>query len=389
MNSHKILSWNVRGLRKAKNKRNLKDLIRKHDPGIICVHESMLTELHEKDMKLLWNQGEFKVIFQPAKGHSGGLVTCWNPELYELFNYISVLNCLGVTLKALFTGQCFNVYKIYGPQQSSKKRVLWKVLKDLLDININNPCIFIGDFNCVRTVRERFNCSGLREDQSGFNKWIKDSNLIEIPLVNAKYTWLGPGGKKSRLDRAFANIKWAKKGNWELKATIKRNSDHRGILLSDSGLNWGPRPFRIFNVWLKEHSLFPLIEKRINEGNWKGNVQAILKNIKEITREWNLGINENIHVRIENLESKIAELEDKELYDQDLDISKMELEELHLKKDSMLKQKARISWLKEEDRNTKFFHQAIQKRRSRNNIRKLSFEGKSITEPVEIKQVIL
>lgn len=52
----------------------------------------------------------------------------------------------------------------------------------------------------------------------------------------------------------------------------------------------------------------------------------------------------------------------------------------------MLKQKARISWLKEGDRNTKFFHQAIQRRRSRNNIRKLTYKGKSIIDPLEIRQ---
>lgn len=118
-------------MRKNKNKRNLRDLIRKHDPNIVCVQESMLSDFQEEDMKLLCNHGEFKVIFQPASGHSGGLISCWNPELYELCNYISMHNCLGITLKALLTGQCFNVFNVYGPQQSSRKKVLWKELRRL------------------------------------------------------------------------------------------------------------------------------------------------------------------------------------------------------------------------------------------------------------------
>lgn len=51
----------------------------------------------------------------------------------------------------------------------------------------------------------------------------------------------------------------------------------------------------------------------------------------------------------------------------------------------MFRQQARISWLKESDRNTKFFHHAIQRRRARNNIRKFLHHGKTILELVEIK----
>lgn len=74
---------------------------------------------------------------------------------------------------------------------------------------------------------------------------------------------------------------------------------------------------------------------------------------------------------------------------QNIDILKMELEDLYLVRDSMLKQKARVSWLKEGDRNTKFFHHSIQRRRSRNNIKRIVHKGKSIVDLLEIKQAFL
>lgn len=114
-----------------------------------------------------------------------------------------------------------------------------------------------------------------------------------------------------------------------------------------------------------------LIDNKIKETSSKGNVQASLKRIKGIIKDWNLGIN------------------CKATQDPDTEILRMELDELCLVRDSMLKQKVRISWLKDGDRNTKKFHHSIHRRRSRNNIRKIIHKGNSILDPVEIKQAFL
>lgn len=158
----------------------------------------------------------------------------------------------------------------------------------------------------LRSINERMPCTRMNQDHFHFNQWTKDTNILEVPLINAKFTWIGPSNRKSTLDRAFINLEWAKVGVWELKATVNKNSNHRGIVFSDGNMNWGPKPFRVFNTWLKEEGLLKLIEDKSKGGNSKGNIQVTLKKIKSLIKEWNLGSNGNIHLRIDKLEADLA-----------------------------------------------------------------------------------
>ena len=82
----------------------------------------------------------------------------------------------------------------------------------------------------------------------------------------------------------------------------------------------------------------------------------------------------------------MADLEDKSVTGVDLDSCKLELEEQYLIRDCIIRQQAIISWLQEGDKNTKFFHQALQRRRSRNNIRKILVLNSTISDPDGIKK---
>ncbi|KAK1376201.1 hypothetical protein POM88_032394 [Heracleum sosnowskyi] len=221
-----------------------------------------------------------------------------------------------------------------------------------------------------------------------FNSWIEDSNLLEILLENANFNWIGPNGKKSKLDRALSNSEWPNQADWTLKALSRKNSDHRGILLRSKQQNWGPKPFRVFNVWLRNSSLNKEIEEHFSKsyGLTNQHLQQKLRNVKHVIKAWNLSMNENIFQRISKMEDKFAKLEEENNPRNELAILKMSMEELCLIRDSMLKQKARVEWLKEGDRNSKKFHQAIQKRRVRNSIKKLLCNGRLSSGPLEIKQ---
>lgn len=136
--------------------------------------------------------------------------------------------------------------------------------------------------------------------------------------------------EKSRLDRALINMELASKGDWKLIATARMNSDHRGILLVDINLKWGAKPFRVFNFWLKVESLTKLVEEKCKGSVLQGNAQALIRKIRNIIEEWNSGTNGNVYKKIEELELKLAELEDTSVQGMELDICKLELEEQYL-----------------------------------------------------------
>lgn len=102
--------------------------------------------------------------------------------------------------------------------------------------------------------------------------------------------------------------------------------------------------------------------------------------IKQIVKCWNNSVNGNIYFRISALEERLSEADDLNHPHEEVAILKMELEELLLEKISMLRQKARISWLKEGDRNSKFFHQSILRRRAHNRIQELSWRGELLKD---------
>lgn len=65
------------------------------------------------------------------------------------------------------------------------------------------------------------------------------------------------------------------------------------------------------------------------------------------------------------------------------------LNEKNEEHESILKQKSRIQWLKEEDLNTRFFYSTVKKKRWQNNIQGVSVKGEWITNPDHIKEIFV
>ena len=93
-----------------------------------------------------------------------------------------------------------------------RKKEFWEDIRNILLCLGSEPVVFIGDFNSIRSKKERKNCVYARHDMEAFNRMIDDGNLLEIEITNAKFTWFGPDGKKSKLDRVLVNTEWLQNG---------------------------------------------------------------------------------------------------------------------------------------------------------------------------------
>jgi hypothetical protein len=134
----------------------------------------------------------------------------------------------------------------------------------------------------------------------------------------------------------------------------------------------------VINGWFDHPDFLPFVET-----SWKwfvlhGKKAFVLKEkfrlLKECLRKWNKEVFDFLDL---NIEKTVKDLNDIEGLlggdDSDVELTLREglnrdfWRQLHLK-ESLLKQKSSVRWVKEGDSNSKFFHESIKSRRRRNQL---------------------
>ena len=170
--------------------------------------------------------------------------------------------------------------------------------------------------------------------------------------------------------------------SWRLafpKATIQHlgaiNSDHCPILLDTQPADhYLPRPFRFEAAWTRDTKCFGIIDEA-----WKEEVAGsdLLKlctkqlNTQMALKKWNKEVFGHCQRRIDVLLTKIQEIQKEDGTEENCRKEahlQAELNEWLLRNEILWKQKSREVWLKEGDKNSKFFHLSTIIRRRRNSI---------------------
>lgn len=196
-----------------------------------------------------------------------------------------------------------------------------------------------------------------------------------------RFTRISDDGLKfSKLDRFFVTddfcVKWR---NLAVVSLDRKLSDHCPILLKDMDMDFGMKPFRAYDVWLKENDIDSVFISAWNNPVLSYRADCVMrdkfKNVKERLKEWNkLKVNAN-NTAIEKCKSEAMkweiEAESRVLESREMELwlkARKEWIEKDNEKVSMLKQKARIKWDVEGDENSKYFHAMIKRRNNKNRI---------------------
>ncbi|XP_071728613.1 uncharacterized protein [Rutidosis leptorrhynchoides] len=156
-----------------------------------------------------------------------------------------------------------------------------------------SPMCILGDFNSVSSPDERlrevidFNCI------DSFNNFILNANLFDQHLSNDEFTWEGPLGKFSRIDRVLVNLSCAHMFQDAILISANPDeSDHKPIIWGNKLLDWGPKPFRFNNSWLSKPGFINLFEVKWDSYPVHGWAAFILgkklRLLKNDLKDWSL-----------------------------------------------------------------------------------------------------
>ncbi|GAU47271.1 hypothetical protein TSUD_280940 [Trifolium subterraneum] len=267
----------------------------------------------------------------------------------------------------------------WGYSDSARRRQSWNLLRDLASMSSDPWCI-IGDFNDLLSSEDkRGGPERLSWLYNGFRNAVSDCSLLDMPLEGYQYTWFKSLGTnralEERLDRAMHTHAWSLMfPEARLINLVAATSNHSPILLK---LEHEPyiqpkRSFRFENAWLLDNNLVDMITS-----NWPcypaSNIPQKLKYCISDMEAWSKENSPNFRVAANKLrrELELIRSTHDHLSDATVSIVQNKLSNVLLQEDRYWKQRAKVYWLIDGDKNSKFFHASASARKKRNAIKKL------------------
>ncbi|GKC35854.1 RNA-directed DNA polymerase, eukaryota, reverse transcriptase zinc-binding domain protein [Tanacetum coccineum] len=158
-------------------------------------NETKMPQIDLWMIRQAWGNTYFDFASTLARGQSSGILFIWNSLVFIKHKILCTYNY--EVVDGLWTPR--DVQKrwivVYVPQNLASKIDLWTSLSSLMS-NWDCILVFMGDFNEVHDIGERYG-SVVNERQTNlFNKFIFDSSLLDIPLGGYNYNWTNKWGSK-------------------------------------------------------------------------------------------------------------------------------------------------------------------------------------------------
>ncbi|XP_071689438.1 uncharacterized protein [Rutidosis leptorrhynchoides] len=250
------MSLNVRGFGVEGKFGWVKGLCSTEKPDIAVFQETKSRYLEDRWVQALWGSNDFGFIQKEVVGNSGGMLIIWDTKKFIVDSAVGSEFFLAILGKWYGSGLESIIVNVYGPHNDKDKKRLWDALDGLIN-NQDVGWVICGDFNEVREHSDWLNCVFHHAWAKRFNEFILRNNLIEIPINGRKYTRVSDDGiKLSKLDRFFVTDSFI--SLWKDLSVIaldRRDSDHCPLVLRDKIIDFGPKPFKIFDEWLSKEGV--------------------------------------------------------------------------------------------------------------------------------------
>jgi hypothetical protein len=264
----------------------------------------------------------------------------------------------------------------------------------------------VGDFNEIVVDNEKFGIIKMpRKQLKDFQDCIEDCEIFDLGFSGPKYTWSNKRDDshftQERLDRAMVNSEWIDlfpNGNVEVLAAC--NSDHLPLLVSLEEAKQRHKSrnghFRYEARWGLHKENKDIIKKiwqvkvpSQNAWHWVLNKidrskKAMTVWRRKIAKEGDRGITE----KVENL-MRLQEEEGMSMQ-REINLHQAEVNAIMEEEELKWKQLAKEHWLKNGDKNTKYFHANVNQKRRSKHINKIFDEnGVSCETEMEVEHAFL
>ena len=397
----KIISWHVRGLNVRDKRLQVRHMLKLWNADIVCLQETKLDFIDRGVVRSLWGVNHVDWLYLGSEGASGGILLMWDHRVVERIDSVVGYYSISCRFQNVLDQQDWAFSGVYGPNINSERIIMWEELADVASW-WGVPWVIGGDFNAVRFPSERLGSTRFTPAMYGFSDFISSCGLWDILLERGLFTWSNnrENVAMSRIDRFLYSDGWE-----DFFPTISQKrlpqilSDHFPIILECGDFSRGRRPFRFETMWLKADGFKERVKEWWDSYIFYGTPSYVLasklKALKGDLKKWNEEVFGNVGVKKNKLMSDLLELESLadfrpltgvELQRKALIVA--DLERTSLLEEISWRQKSRALWLREGDKNTKFFHQLANSNRRYNSISSLSINGVLSTDLDAISQCI-
>nr|XP_027088617.1 uncharacterized protein LOC113709968 [Coffea arabica] len=259
----------------------------------------------------------------------------------------------------------------------------------------------VGDFNVITSEREKRGGLPFRSFEGlNFLQFMAEAGVEDAGFSGSRFTWCYNRSGAARIwklfDRLLMNgVALELRHQVTVQHLGRDPSDHSPLLLSVvTCLDDKPRPFRFLNFWTTHKDFLEVVR-----GCWAQPVSGSpmqllalkLRAVKTALRQWSKVSFGDIFEVARSAEREVMEAETRydldtmELLRSDLHHARARLRYALNIEESFWQQKARVRWLRDGDRNSKFFHSVVAERRHRAVIHRVrGTDGEWIEEEVQI-----
>ncbi|XP_058760649.1 uncharacterized protein LOC131633997 [Vicia villosa] len=310
-----IVTYNIRGGGNYSKRKKISFLLCSGKIDVCFLQETKIDCVTDSIAKSFWGGENVEWTASSSVGAAGGMLILWKKETLQVNFSFRGLGYVGINITK--EGRPVNLVNVYAPNTVVQRRKLWEGLVHRRNRDSDIEWCLGGDFNEVTSSQERLG-EGVNQNRRGmidFREFIESMGVVDVPCVGGKFTWFKDNGKAmSRLDRFLVTTKlidvW---GVIDQRIGARDISDHVPIRLFCGNIDWGPKPFRFNNAWLKHEDFKLFICSEWDKLKFVGRGDFVLfeklKALKPRIKRWNHEVFGWIDLKIEDEVGKINELD--------------------------------------------------------------------------------